>query len=142
MHDGQVLSRVPRPRTALWTTQRNRGGRQGGLTSDATGSAEDDSGAGGRHLSGLRLPAPYPGELIDSVLSRGVIHTGLAPKRLLYRLVGNKRSGHSFLLPPSLKHLAEEMGIEPVHLLWRHTVFPFTVAFMAQRKSCARTKRY
>jgi len=88
----------------------------------------------------LRLPAPYPGELIDSVLSRGVIHTGLAPKRLLYRLVGNKRSGHSFLLPPSLKHLAEEMGIEPVHLLWRHTVFPFTVAFMAQRKSCARTK--
>lgn len=80
----------------------------------------------------MRLPAPYPGELIGSVLSRGVIHTGLAPKRLLYRLVGYKRSGHSFLLPPSLKHLAEEMGIEPVHLLWRHTVFPFTVAFMAQ----------
>lgn len=80
----------------------------------------------------MRLPAPYPGELIGSVLSRAVIHTGLAPKRLLYRLVGNKRSGHSFLLPASLKHLAEEMGIEPVHLLWRHTVFPFTVAFMAQ----------
>lgn len=79
----------------------------------------------------LSLPHPYPDELILSVLSRALIHNGLAPKRLLMRLVGvSGRSSYSYFLPTNLSDLASQTRMDAKALLWEHTVFPYSVAFM------------
>lgn len=82
-------------------------------------------------MLGLSLPSPYPGELIGSVLSRAVIHTGLPPKRLLRKISGKARSNYSFFLPSRLNRLALLMRIDPHRLLWEHTAFPYVVSAMS-----------
>ena len=79
----------------------------------------------------LRLPSPYPGELVGSVLSRAVIHTGLPTKRLLQKIAGRTRSNYSFFLPSQLNRLAHLMRMDAHRLLWEHTAFPYLVAFMS-----------
>jgi hypothetical protein len=82
-------------------------------------------------LGGLSLPIPYPDELIASVLARAVIHNGLAPKRLLTRLLGRTgKSNFSMFLPTNLPVLAAQTRMDEKTLLWDHTVFPYSVAFM------------
>jgi hypothetical protein len=76
------------------------------------------------------LPRPYPDELIGSVISRGVIRSGDAPKRLLSDILGRPCSNLSFFLPSGLNDLAWAMGLSPRRLLWEHTVFPYVAAFM------------
>ena len=72
--------------------------------------------------------------MIGSVLSRAVIHTGLRPKPLLRKVTGKKVSNFSFFLPSQLGRLAALMGIEARELLWKHTVFPYVVAFMSAQE--------
>jgi hypothetical protein len=82
-------------------------------------------------LGSLSLPSPYPDELIVSVLARALIHNGLAPKRLLTRLVGvSHRSNYPAFLPTNLPEIADQTRVDAKTLLWRHTVFPYAVAFM------------
>lgn len=82
-------------------------------------------------MGSLRLPTPYPGELIVSVLARAVIHNGLAPKRLLAQLVGVAgRSNYPAFLPTDLPSIAKQSRTDAAALLWNHTVFPYVVAFM------------
>lgn len=82
-------------------------------------------------MGGLSLPSPYPDELIVSILGRAVIHNGLAPKRLLSRLVGvTGRSNYPVFLPTNLPQIADQTRVDAKTLLWRHTVFPYIVAFM------------
>lgn len=77
---------------------------------------------------------PYPDELVGSILARGVIHTGLPPKRLLQRLFGTTRSGSSVYLPSDVAPFARRARVSATKLLWDHTVFPYSVAFMAAQQ--------
>lgn len=77
------------------------------------------------------LPKPYPDELVGSVIVRACRHTGLSAHRLLRGIFGSKRSSYSFLLGENVSELAYRAGLEPRELLVRHTVFPYSVAFMA-----------
>ncbi|HSI49178.1 MAG TPA: TnsD family Tn7-like transposition protein [Ideonella sp.] len=79
----------------------------------------------------MRLPPPYLGELVGSVLTRAVIHSGVPAKRLLVEVTGRRCSNLSFFLPSSLSGLAELMSVNAHELLWEHTAFPYVVAFMA-----------
>ena len=82
-------------------------------------------------MGSLSLPSPYPDELIVSILARAVIHNGLAPKRLLSRLVGvTGRSNYPAFLPTNLPQIADQTRVDAKTLLWGHTVFPYVVAFM------------
>lgn len=82
-------------------------------------------------MGSLRLPTPYPDELIVSILARAMIHNGLAPKRLLTHLVGVAgRSNYPSFLPTDLPSMAMQTRVNVNALLWEHTVFPYVVAFM------------
>lgn len=87
-------------------------------------------------MGGLRLPTPYPDELIISVLTRAMIHNGLCPKRLLARLVGVAgRSNYPAFLPTNLPLLAKQTRTDLAALLRNHTVFPYVVAFMPREEA-------
>lgn len=64
------------------------------------------------------------------MLARAVIHTGLPPGRLLLRVLGEERAHQSMFLPTNLRQLAQAVRLDVETLLWRHTVFPFVVAYM------------
>jgi len=76
------------------------------------------------------LPRPYPDELVGSIITRGAIHSGLAPKRLLSDLMDSPRSNLSYFMPVGLRTLSARMRLAPEELLWNHTVFPYCCAYM------------
>lgn len=86
----------------------------------------------------MLLPKPYPDELVGSVIARACFQTGLAPKTLMHSIRGTRQSGFPFLMAPNLNDLAARCGLDAEELLWNHTVFPYTVAFMPQatRDNC------
>lgn len=79
------------------------------------------------------LPKPYPDEVIGSVVARACVHTGLPLRRLLQSIFESKRSSFSFLLGDNVTKLANRCGLESRELLLNHTMFPYTVAYMAEK---------
>lgn len=79
------------------------------------------------------LPKPYPDETVGSVMARACVHTGLPMRRLLQSIFEKNRSTFSFLLGTEICQLALRAGVEPRRFLFEHTVFPYSVAFMAPK---------
>lgn len=80
------------------------------------------------------LPKPYPDEVIGSVLERACLQTGMSMKGLAKSLFGSSRSSFSFLMATDLLQLAPLMGIDSEELLLKHTMYPYTTAYMAPKE--------
>lgn len=78
----------------------------------------------------MRLPVPYRDELFGSVLMRARLHSGLPPSRLLMRLGIAEERQSTMFLPNGLAELAKQSRLDAEELLWGHTVFAFSVAYM------------
>ncbi len=78
----------------------------------------------------IRLPSPYPDEIMGSVIARACVHSGLPPKRMLENIFQCSRSYYSFLMPSSFNRLGLLTGKAPETILNEHTIFPYSVAFM------------
>lgn len=76
------------------------------------------------------IAAPYPDELIGSVLIRTARHRGLGNKRLAELLVSSRQARFPLLLSLQLREIAEGTGASPAELLHEHTPFRFITAFM------------
>lgn len=78
-----------------------------------------------RHL----LQRPFPDELLTSALLRTARRIDTPISVVMQQLVGRKwrpgyfQSGH-------LVEIGRAMGMEPMALLWHHSVFPYATAFM------------
>jgi TniQ/Tn7-like transposition protein D len=83
----------------------------------------------------VRLPGPYPDEIIGSIFARAAIQTGLPPRRLVATLSKHGRASISFFLPSDIELLTDLTSKPPATLLWKHTVFPYLVAFMHHAKA-------
>lgn len=82
----------------------------------------------------MLLPKPYPDELFSSVVARAAHHTGLGTKALLRAIFGSStRTAIPFLMATEVRRLARLAGVEPDELVLRHTVFPYSVAFMPEQ---------
>lgn len=82
----------------------------------------------------MLLPKPYPDELFSSVVARAAHYTGLGTKVLLRAIFGSStRTAIPFLMVTEVRRLASLAGIEPEELVLRHTVFPYSVAFMPEQ---------
>lgn len=77
------------------------------------------------------LPKPYPDEVVGSVVARACVHTGLPMRRLLQSIFESQRSSCSFLLGDNIGRLAHRAGLERSEFLFKHTMFPYAVAYMA-----------
>lgn len=77
------------------------------------------------------LPKPYPDEVVGSVVARACVHTGLPMRRLLQSVFESQRSSCSFLLGDNIGSLAHRAGLERSEFLFKHTMFPYAVAYMA-----------
>lgn len=77
------------------------------------------------------LPKPYPDEVVGSVVARACAHTGLPMRRLLQSVFESQRSSCSFLLGDNIGSLAHRAGLERSEFLFKHTMFPYAVAYMA-----------
>lgn len=77
------------------------------------------------------LPKPYPDEVVGSIILRGCLHYGIPLKVMLSWLhgPGTRRGSCSFLLEPSVVRIARPCGLTPLDVLYRHTIFPYVVAF-------------
>jgi hypothetical protein len=79
----------------------------------------------------LYFPRPQPDEIIGSLIFRACRETGLSLKRLMTVLCGANRSCGSFASSSSLINpIGRAAGLDPEELLWKHTTFPYVVAFM------------
>lgn len=76
------------------------------------------------------LPKPYPDEVIGSVIARACWHSGLPLKRLLEDVFGNSRSYNGFLIGAGFQRIGLLSGTDPEEILMRHTMFPYSTAFM------------
>ena len=79
------------------------------------------------------LPKPYPDEIIGSVLERACLQTGMSIKGLAKSLFGSSRSSFSFLMATDLLQLAPLMGIDSEELLLKHTMYPYSTAYMTTK---------
>ena len=80
------------------------------------------------------LPKPYPDELIGSVIERACYQTGIPMKRLIQALFGTSRSSVSFLMGSKLQKLERYVGLDANELLAKHTMFPYSVAYMSAKE--------
>jgi len=71
---------------------------------------------------------PLPDELLGSVWVRTVRHSGL-PVRAVARAVTGRKWAPGFFQVAHLTDLAPLLEMEPMALLWKHTVFPYATAF-------------
>lgn len=77
----------------------------------------------------LYFPTPYDDELTGSLLIRACRHLGLSMTKLTHILLGRRRSYMSFMFLANLPQLARAADLDAEELLWKHTQFPFLVAF-------------
>lgn len=77
------------------------------------------------------IAAPYPDELIGSVLIRTARHRGLGNKRLAELLIGSRQTRVPLLLSLQLREISEGTSASPAELLHEHTPFRFITAFMS-----------
>ncbi|EPB6720908.1 TnsD family Tn7-like transposition protein [Vibrio fluvialis] len=87
----------------------------------------------------LGFPLPYRGELLYSTIARHGIHSGIvSPKELLREVFCNTRIIATSDLPGHLRSIAalypESLGITPIDLLYRHTLFPLYAPFIGDKR--------
>jgi hypothetical protein len=87
----------------------------------------------------LGFPLPYRDELLYSTIARYGVHSGIvSPKELLQDVYGDTRVIATSDLPSHLKRIAAlypgEVGITPVSLLYRHTLFPLYAPFVGETR--------
>jgi hypothetical protein len=75
------------------------------------------------------LQRPLPDELLSSVWLRTARRAGLPIGTVARALTGGRKWAPSFFHAGHLADLAPLLGMTPVELLWRHTVFPYASAF-------------
>lgn len=80
----------------------------------------------------MHLPRPYPDEIVGSALNRAVRILGLGHVHLLQGLVGQKLTGHPFLVT-KFAGVARAYGMPLDEFLGAHTVLPYVTAFMTRR---------
>lgn len=84
----------------------------------------------------MRLPPPYPDELLGSVFMRAAIHFGLpSPITLMSRLGVSTLGVTSLFLPAGVARIAARSNMNALRLLWDHTAFPYCVAFMPKAQA-------
>ncbi len=72
---------------------------------------------------------PLPDELLSSVWLRTARRSGLPIGTVARALTSGRKWSPSFFNAGHVEDLAPWMGMAPVDLLWRHTVFPYATAF-------------
>jgi len=77
------------------------------------------------------LARPLPDELLGSVWIRTVRRAGL-PVRAVASAVTGRKWAPGFFQVAHLTDLAPLLDMEPMALLWQHTVFPYTTAYFEQ----------
>ncbi len=77
------------------------------------------------------IPPPYLDEVWGSVIIRAARRTGLPIARINRILRENGIPNSGFVLTSALGRLANLCGEPPDHILRRHTLFPYIVAFMS-----------
>lgn len=75
------------------------------------------------------VACPLPDELLSSVWVRTVRRAGLPVRTVARALTGGRKWAPGFFTAGHVCDLASVLGLEPVELLWRHTVFPYATAF-------------
>ncbi|AEV37849.1 Tn7-like transposition protein D [Pseudovibrio sp. FO-BEG1] len=87
----------------------------------------------------LGFPLPYCDELIYSTIARYGVHSGItSPKELLFEVFGDTKITAVSDLPGHLKKVAElypePLGIAPLDLLYKHTLFPLYAPFIGKAR--------
>lgn len=87
----------------------------------------------------LNFPAPYPDELVYSLVARAGIHLGVtSPKQLLDEVFANRHVIATVDLPnhlaPLVQHLPENMGLDVARLAYLHTLFPIYAPFTTEER--------
>jgi len=77
------------------------------------------------------LQRPFPDELLGSVWIRTARRTGLPIRSVARALTNGRKWAPGFFTAGHLVELACVLGMEPLDLLWEHTVFPYATAFHA-----------
>ncbi len=75
------------------------------------------------------LQRPLPDELLSSVWLRSARRAGLPIGTVARALTGGRKWAPSFFHAGHLADLAPLLGMTPVELLWKQTVFPYASAF-------------
>lgn len=83
------------------------------------------------------LPKPYPDEVVGSIFSRALFHSGLPTKQLLASVFGTNRSNTSFLIAADATLTARLAGVSPVELVLEHSMLPYSTAFMPRERQRA-----
>lgn len=87
----------------------------------------------------LGFPLPYCGELIYSTIARHGVHSGIvSPKELLLEVFGDTKIIAVSDLPGHLEQIAalypSTLGITPLDLLYKHTLFPLYAPFIGKAR--------
>jgi len=78
-----------------------------------------------RHL----VQRPLPGELLTSALIRTCRRAGLSIGAVTRVLSNGRKWTPGFFQASQLTDLAEHIRMQPIELLWKHSVFPYVTAF-------------
>lgn len=89
----------------------------------------------------MRLPRPYPDELIGSVVARGMVRSGMPYKTFRRHLFGARPLEASYFLPTALETIARIAAVCPMKMLWEHTVLPYVAAFKTKREAALLARR-
>ncbi|SFL18529.1 TniQ protein [Pseudovibrio ascidiaceicola] len=92
----------------------------------------------------LGFPLPYCDELIYSTIARHGVHSGITShKELLFEVFGDTKIIAVSDLPGHLEKIAELypelLGITPLDLLYKHTLFPLYAPFIGKARRKALT---
>jgi len=89
----------------------------------------------------MKLPRPYPDELIGSIVARGMVRSGLPHKKFKHFLFGPRGLETSYFLPTALEKIARRAAVCPMKLLWEHTALPYVAAFKAKSDAALLARR-
>jgi len=76
------------------------------------------------------VPRPQQDELLSSCLARACRRAGLPIGTVMQALTGGRKWAPGFFQAGHVVELADVLGMQPMDLLWRHTVFPYATAFL------------
>lgn len=76
------------------------------------------------------IPQPYPDEVVGSVLIRTCQRYGISVARLSEGLFKSPRKFAPMLMSSNINKIAEVSSIDQNAYLWKHTIFPYAIAFM------------
>ncbi len=87
----------------------------------------------------LSFPLPYPDELLYSTIARYGIHAGItSPKELLREVFGDTKIIATVDLPGHILLISKlypfELQIQPLDLLYHHTLFPLYAPFIGEQR--------